>query len=249
MDQQPLIVDANLPLEAVSRQVMASRENKLYDLVIVTRDGRYLGTVSIIDLLRHITDRHIHSAANANPLTGLPGNLVIEERLKRPVGNNESFAVLYIDLDNFKAFNDRYGFEQGDQALRLTAAILGQAIAACGDGRPDFLGHIGGDDFVIISRPEKAASLGEDIISRFDREVRRLYLPTDLDQGFVAVLNRKGQEEHYPIISVSVAVVDNTHRHFANYLEIGEIAAQLKRRAKAIDGSVCLTDRRQKDGR
>lgn len=249
MDQQPLIVDASLPLEAVSRQVMSRQENKLYDLVIVTSDSRYLGTVSIIDLLRHITDRQIRSAANANPLTGLPGNLVIEERLKKLVRSDDPFAVLYIDLDNFKAFNDRYGFEQGDQALRLTAAILEQAITDCGGGFTDFIGHIGGDDFIIISRSEKVDSLGSAIISRFDREIRRLYTAEDLARGFIAVLNRKGQEEHYPVMSVSIAVVDNSHWHFANYLEIGEIAAQLKRRAKAIEGSVCLTDRRLKDAR
>jgi diguanylate cyclase (GGDEF)-like protein len=245
MEKQPLVVDASLPLEAVSRQAMARPENKLYDLVIVTRDGRYWGTVSIIDLLRHITDRRIRSAANANPLTGLPGNLVIEERLKKLVSGNDPFTVLYIDLDNFKAFNDRYGFEQGDQALRLTAAILSQAITACSDSHADFLGHIGGDDFIIISQPEKAVALCQTIIARFDREIRRLYPAEDLERGFIIVANRRGQEESFPIMTISIAVVDNTDGRFTNYLEIGEIAAQLKRRAKASEGSVFLINRRR----
>lgn len=245
MDSHPLVVDYCLTLETVSRQAMAREESKLYDLIIVTRDGRYWGTVSIIDLLRHITDRQIRCAANANPLTGLPGNLVIEERLKKLVRDNEPFAVLYIDLDNFKAFNDRYGFEQGDRALRLTSAILSQALTACGDTGTDFLGHIGGDDFIIISRPEKADALCQTVIARFDREFRSLYPPEDLARGFITVLNRKGLEENYPLTTVSIAVVDNSERRFTNYLEIGEIAAQLKRRAKAIEGSVYLTDRRK----
>lgn len=245
MDRQPLIVDAGLPLEAVAHQAMARQESKLYDLVIVTRDGRYLGTVSIIDLLRHITDRQIRSAANANPLTGLPGNLVIEQRLKKLVSLGEPFALLYADLDNFKAFNDRYGFEQGDRALRLTAAILSQAMAACGDSHAGFLGHVGGDDFIIITHPEKADALNQAVISRFDREIRGLYPAKDLDRGFITVTNRKGQEENYPVMTISIAVVDNRHRHFTNYLEIGEIVAQLKRRAKSIEGSVCLRDRRE----
>lgn len=245
MDRQPLIVDANLPLEAVSRQALDRPEAKHYDLIIVTRDGRYLGTVSILELLRHITDRQLRSAANANPLTGLPGNLVIEEKLKRLIGRSDPFAILYIDLDNFKAFNDRYGFEKGDQALRLTAGILSQAITACGDGHPDFLGHIGGDDFLIISRPEKAAALCRSIIDRFDREIRGLYAAEDLARGHITVPNRKGHEESYPITTMSIAVVDNGGRQFTNYLELGEIAAHIKRRAKAVEGSVFLTDRRQ----
>lgn len=245
MDRQPLIVDAYLPLEAVSRQAMARDDNKLYDLVVVTKDGRYWGTVTIIDLLRHITDRQIRSAANANPLTGLPGNLVIEERLQRLVKSSAPFAVLYIDIDNFKAFNDMYGFEQGDNALRLTAAILSQAIADTPGGHADFLGHIGGDDFLIISRPEKAEDLCQAIIAHFDRESRGLYPPEDLARGFITVPNRRGQEENYPLVTVSIAVVANEGRQFGNYLEIGEIAAQLKRRAKAIEGSVWVSERRR----
>ncbi len=245
MDKEPLVVDAGMPLEAVSHQAMTRQEAKLYDLIIVTKGGRYWGTVSIIDLLRQLTDRQIRSAANANPLTGLPGNLVIEERLKKLVAQNEPFAILYVDLDNFKAFNDRYGFEQGDRALRLTSAILSQAMTACSDSHADFLGHIGGDDFIFITCPEKADTLCQAIIARFDREFRTLYPPEDLANGFITVLNRKGQEESFPITTISIAVVDNTERGFASYLELGEIASQLKRRAKAIEGSVYLTDRRK----
>ncbi len=245
MDKEPLIVDAGLSLEAVSLQAMAREEAKQYDLIIVTKDGRYLGTVSIIDLLRHITDMRIRAAANANPLTGLPGNLAIEERLKKLVRQNDPFAVLYVDIDNFKAFNDRYGFEHGDNALRLTSAILSQAIADCCDRHADFLGHIGGDDFIIISRPEKEDALCQAVIARFDREIRSLYAPEDLANGFIALPNRRGIEENFPIATVSIAVIDNGERQFSNYLEIGEIAAQLKKKAKAIEGSVYLTNRRK----
>jgi diguanylate cyclase (GGDEF)-like protein len=245
MDKDPLIVDAGLSLEAVAHQAMARQEAKQYDLIIVTKGGRYLGTVSIIELLRHITDRQIRMAANANPLTGLPGNLAIEERLKKLVRGNEPFAVLYIDIDNFKAFNDRYGFEHGDNALRLTSAILNQAIAECSDRHADFLGHIGGDDFIIISRPEKADALSLAIIARFEREFRSLYAPEDRARGFITLPNRRGVEENFPVATLSIAVVDNVARLFTNYLEIGEIAAQLKKKAKATEGSVYLTDHRK----
>jgi diguanylate cyclase (GGDEF)-like protein len=245
MDKDPLIVDAGLSLEAVAHQAMARQEAKQYDLIIVTKGGRYLGTVSIIELLRHITDRQIRMAANANPLTGLPGNLTITERLKKLVQENVPFAVLYIDIDNFKAFNDRYGFEHGDNALRLAGALLNQALTACSDGHADFLGHIGGDDFIIISRPEKADALCQSIIARFDREFPSLYAPADLARGFITVPNRRGVEEKYPITTLSIAVVVSSERRFTNYLEIGEIAAQLKNKAKSMEGSVYLTNRRK----
>ncbi len=245
MDKAPLIVDAGLSLEAVSHQAMARQEDKQYDLIIVTKDGRYWGTVSIIDLLRHITDRQIRTAANANPLTGLPGNLAITERLQNLVHANEPFAVLYVDIDNFKAFNDKYGFEHGDNALRLTGSILQQAITALSDGHADFLGHIGGDDFIIISRPEKAEALCQSVIARFDREIRGLYAPDDLARGYITIPNRRGIDENFPVTTLSIAVIDNCDRRFANYLEIGEIAAQLKSKAKAMPGSVYLTDRRK----
>lgn len=245
MDKDPLVVDAHLPLEAVSRQAMARQEQKLYDLVIVTREGRYWGSVSIIDMLRCITDMQLRLAASSNPLTGLPGNLVIEERLKQLIAKNEPFSVLYIDLDNFKAYNDKYGFERGDQALLLTAAILSQALAACSDSRPDFLGHIGGDDFIIMTHPAKAPALCQFIVKQFDQNIHPLYPPDDLICGFVTVTNRKGQEECFPLITISIAVVDNLDRAFTNYLELGEVAAQLKRRAKAIEGSVWVSDRRK----
>lgn len=245
MDRQPLIVDASLSLEAVSTMAMARSEEKLYDLVIVIKEGIYFGTVSIINLLKCLTSLQIRSAANANPLTGLAGNLLIEEKLRTLVDTQDPFAILYIDLDNFKAFNDKYGFEHGDKVLLLTANLLNSCISDQSDQLPDFLGHIGGDDFVIITRPEKAKSLCEAFIRRFDEEIRTMYPPADLKIGYITVPDRKGREENYPIMTVSIAVVDNIERQFENYLEIGEIAAQLKKKAKQLPGSVWVGDRRQ----
>ncbi|HMM21763.1 MAG TPA: GGDEF domain-containing protein [Selenomonadales bacterium] len=246
MDKQPLIVEATLSLETVSKMVMNRRDTaRVYDLVIIVRDGLYLGTVSIMHLLQHLTDLKIRYAANANPLTGLPGNMVIEEKLKAMIAQQIPFSVLYIDLDNFKAFNDKYGFERGDKAIMLTASILDSCLSSHEEANRDFLGHIGGDDFVILARPEKAEVICNAIIRDFDREIPNLYAHADRERGYIIMPNRRGQVESYPIMSISIAVVDNRNRRFENYLEIGEIAAELKKQAKSLPGSVWVGDRRR----
>lgn len=244
MDVTPLIVSADLPLEAVARLARERKEANLYDLVIVAREERYIGTVSIMNLLNHLTELQIRCAYHANPLTGLPGNAMIEERLKDLVSaEDRPFAVIYLDLDNFKAFNDRYGFEYGDKALLHTAGLFSAVLAEFGGGN-DFLGHIGGDDFIIASTPALASRLCEEIAKRFDREIQRLYPPEDRDKGFISVLNRRGQEEHFPIMTISMAIVTNRQRRYRNFLELGEAAAELKKKAKTYHQSIWLTDAR-----
>ena len=246
MDRCPLIVNADLPLEAVSQIAMSRKEANLYDLIIVVRDDQYLGTVSIMHLLQALTQQQIRCAYNANPLTGLPGNLMIEERLKNLVGEQAPFSILYIDLDNFKAFNDRYGFEHGDKALLSTAGILSSALGRfSGSGSRDFLGHIGGDDFIIITGTDNVEQLCDDIIARFDQQIRQLYSEEDLKKGHIKVINRRGQKEQFPIMTVSIAVITNQHRRFGNYLEIAEIAAELKKKAKTSPESNWVIDKRK----
>lgn len=245
MDRYPLIVNADLPLEAVSQITMNRKETNIYDLIIVVKDDKYLGTVSIIHLLKHLTNQQIRCAYNANPLTGLPGNLLIEERLKNLIDNQAPFTILYIDLDNFKAFNDRYGFEHGDKALLTTASLLSSSLAQhSGTSSRDFLGHIGGDDFIIITDSDNAEKLCSSIIERFDAEILSLYAEHDIEKGHIKVINRQGRKERFPIMTISIAVITNTWRRFSNFLEIGEVAAELKKKAKAIPKSVWLIDRR-----
>ncbi len=245
MDHNPLIVNAFLPLEAVSKLVMDRKEANMYDLIIVVQDEKYLGTVSIFNLLKHLTDLQIRRAFNSSPLTGLPGNLLIEEQLKNLINQTESYAVIYLDLDHFKAFNDYYGFEHGDRVLKQTAAILSECLATSSSpNATDFLGHIGGDDFVIITRWEVAESLCACIIKKFDHAIQQLYSSRDLARGYIKIKNRKGIMENFSIMSISMAIVTNRYRQFNNYLEIGEIAAELKKKAKNIPGSVWISDNR-----
>lgn len=244
MDKSPLIVDSGMPIEEVSQIAMSREGNNIYDLIIVVNEEQYAGMVSIMSLLNNITSIQISHAHNSNPLTGLPGNLVIECRLKNLLKDNKDFAVLYIDLDNFKAFNDKYGFERGDKAILMTVEIIRESLAnsGCSDG---FLGHIGGDDFIIITRSVVARVISENIIGSFNKGIQTLYNSEDISRGFIEVINRRGEIEQFPVMSVSIAVVTNSTRGYSNYLEIGEVAAELKKVAKRSQGSSVVYDRRQ----
>ncbi|MHB8356397.1 MAG: GGDEF domain-containing protein, partial [Vulcanimicrobiaceae bacterium] len=177
--------------------------------------------------------------------TKLPGNLSIEAVLRRRVASAERFAVLYEDLDNFKAFNDVYGFTHGDEAIQLLASVTVDVVRRRGTAN-DFVGHIGGDDFVVVTGCDRAEEIAREIIADFDRDVRRLYTPLDLQQGFIETRDRRGTLNRFPIMSLSIAIVTNEQRDFESYAEIGEAAAELKRYAKSISGSSYVKDKRRR---
>jgi len=180
----------------------------------------------------------------ANPLTGLPGNTEIQSEINYRIANEMLFSVLYLDVDNFKAYNDAYGFARGDTAIKLIADILMDTVSAFGS-QNDFIGHIGGDDFVVITSPECADVICENIIKEFDERVPELYSETDRKAGFISTTNRKGYIIRYPIMTLSIAVTSNEFRVLQNHIQVGEIAAELKKKAKSITGSVYLKDMRK----
>ncbi len=180
----------------------------------------------------------------ANPLTGLQGNIEIQSEINHRLALKQTISVLYIDLDNFKAFNDVYGFACGDRAIKLTADIITDNVRSFGI-QGDFIGHIGGDDFVVITVPERADSICKEIIKEFDEKILELYSQEDKERGHILTTNRQGQVIKYPIISISIAVITNAHRELSSHLHIAEIAAELKKKAKSIQGSVYVKDRRK----
>ncbi|MGB9679957.1 MAG: GGDEF domain-containing response regulator [Thermoanaerobacteraceae bacterium] len=179
----------------------------------------------------------------ANHLTGLRGNLDIKAEMKRRIKSDIPYAVLYLDLDNFKSYNDYYGFLRGDNVIKLTAKILTDAVSLIGNNR-DFLGHIGGDDFIIITTPEKSEELCKYIISRFDEDVKYLYDKKDRINGYIETINRLGFKQRYSFVSISIAIVTNEYKKFDNELEISAVAAELKKKLKSMDGSCYLKDMR-----
>ena len=187
--------------------------------------------------------RRVEVIPSLSPLTRLPGNLAIEGDLRRRIAEMEPFAVLYLDLDNFKAFNDVYGFAHGDEAIKLVARASVDAVRRRGTPE-DFVGHIGGDDFIVITLPERAEEIAREILVDFDRHIRALYSPRDLRSGYVETRDRRGAVNRFPIMSLSLAIVSSETRKLADYAQIGEIAAELKGHAKSLAGSVYVKDKR-----
>lgn len=178
-----------------------------------------------------------------SPLTGLPGNVRIEEEIDGLVERGEDFALLYADLDHFKAYNDHYGFMRGDQAIQTTAGLI-EEVARDVTGGDAFIGHVGGDDFVLIVPPDKATDVAEAIVVRFDQEVPALYDPDDRERGFVEVANRRGELQRFPLLSISIGVASTEKRAYAHYAEAVAIATEMKAYTKATAGSSWAIDRR-----
>ena len=182
---------------------------------------------------------------DANPLTRLPGNVSILNELQRRIDQNKPFAVCYIDLDKFKAFNDKYGFEKGDEVIRNTARILINSVQEKGTAH-DFIGHIGGDDFVVVTIPEKTGPLCKNIIAKFDSMVPDLYNKADKEKGYIIGKDRQGKTQKIPFISISIGIVSTEKRAIKHVAEVGEIGAELKEYAKSLKGSNYVTERRKK---
>lgn len=180
----------------------------------------------------------------ANPLTGLSGNIEIQTELNHRLANNRQVAFIHCDIDNFKSFNDVYGFAKGDSAIRLTADIIRDAVHMAGN-RDDFIGHIGGDDFIVITSWDKHEAICKFIIEDFDEKIIHLYNEKDRKNKYIVTKNRLGQVKKFPIITVSLAVVTNETRKYTNFMQVAEIAAEVKKYVKDMPGSNYLKDRRK----
>jgi PleD family two-component response regulator len=179
----------------------------------------------------------------ANPLTGLPGNISIEKELKRRVDSHEPFVFAICDVDDFKAYNDRYGYARGDQGIKMTASVIADAVKELGND-DDFVGHIGGDDFVFITTPGKADLIGERVTADFDQRVNFLYDETDRRRGYIEVQNRRGEVERFKLMSITLALVNSDTHNIEHFAQVSAIAAELKAYGKSIPGSIVVKERR-----
>ncbi len=235
MDPDPLILDERLRLEQASRLVTRKLRTDGTDQFIIVRDGLYVGMGHALDLLMHITAGRIKAATHSNPLTTLPGNVPTRERITRIIEQDRAFVVCYADLDNFKPFNDYYGYARGDQVLLQLAQVLVSCVAR----RADFVGHIGGDDFVLLMRSVDWAVRLTRIIEEFGARVRSLYSAADVARGGIEAIDRYGQRRLFPLLTLSIAIVDSAVHRFRSADEVSEWLQAAKRRAKSIEGN-CL---------
>ncbi|MHB9098736.1 MAG: GGDEF domain-containing protein [Syntrophales bacterium] len=179
---------------------------------------------------------------DASPLTGLPGNRAIEKEITKRLKAKRPFSLCHVDLDNFKPFVDKYGYAWGSEVIKEVAGLLAAQMKAAGTAE-DFLGHIGGDDFVIIAAPGRVEELCRRIIAGFDERIGKFYLEEDREQGFFIGKDRRGIEQRFPLITVTMAIITDNGSRFKNPLEMAERAAQLKEYAKTLPGSNYMTEK------
>ena len=198
-------------------------------------------TLELVARVRSTLRRNAEARA-VSPLTSLPGNVRIEEEIASRVAGTAPFAVAYLDLDNFKAFNDAYGFLRGDQVILLLAMALRRAVI--GADPPAFLGHVGGDDFVLICAPDQVERLCTQAVTYFDQHVPALHDPDDVARGGVEIADRQGVIRKFPLVSVSVGVATSERRKFHDHREVVVVATEMKGVAKGELGSAIAVDRR-----
>ncbi|WP_138755400.1 GGDEF domain-containing protein [Paenibacillus sinopodophylli] len=237
MNNQPLIVDEQLTVEHVSQLAMARDFSQLYDVVLITKDGQMAGAASIRSILECMTTLRTEAARTANPLTGLPGNEEIQLELRRRLDDEEPFAVIYADLDYFKWYNDCFGFGMGDSLIRYLGDLLRWELDQLG-GQGDFIGHIGGDDFIAVTKSSIAERLCEALINRFDNGIKAFYGGIEV----TSVEDRHGNlvEQEGVTLSLSLMMWDGKVPLLTE--DIPRLAAKLKKQAKALKGSVCVMD-------
>lgn len=182
-------------------------------------------------------------AENANPLTKLPGNTIIREEIERRIKSGEKFVAIHADLDNFKAYNDRYGIAKGDEIIKFTSRVLEKSIKRKGNPG-DFIGHEGGDDFFLITSPDKAETIADEIIVGFDTEVKGFYSDGDRKAGCIYEKNRKGEMVRFPLMSISLAGITNQYSPISSYAELTNIAVGVKSKVKQLERSNFLLDKR-----
>ncbi|MGD9226409.1 MAG: diguanylate cyclase [Desulfobacterales bacterium] len=180
---------------------------------------------------------------DASPLTRLPGGVAIENVLSKRIAAGASIAFCLMDIDNFKAYNDHYGYAKGNDIIQATAAIISEAVAKYGS-EDDFIGHIGGDDYVLITTPDLYPRICQAVIDTFDKTIPGFYDEEDRQRGHIVGENRQGQEVKFPLATLSIAVVTNVKRKFKNHIQYGEVAAEMKEHAKTMSGSTFMVDQR-----
>jgi len=242
MDPTPLITDKNTKIQDLSRSVVEAEHHHLFNGFIITDQGHYLGMGTGHDLMREITNMQINAARYANPLTLLPGNVPINEHIERLITNGAQFVACYVDLDFFKPFNDVYGYRKGDDVIQRTASIL---VNNC-DASRDFIGHIGGDDFLILLQSEDWEARLHTILDVFSHDILTQFKQEDIDRGGYYTEDRRGEMAFHPLISISLGAIKAEPGFYTSHHQIASAASEAKKLSKKILGNSLFVSRRIK---
>ncbi len=245
----------------ICKKVKEDDDNSITPIIVLSSNKEHSHRLAMLELgvvhyIKHPIDKDylyytiknvlnlIYINRRVSPLTGLPGNVQIQAEMKKRFLIGETFAMMYLDLDNFKAYNDLYGFLKGDEIIKFTARTILKNVHT--DENEDcFVGHIGGDDFVAITSKTNYDEICQNIIADFDANILKYFTDEDAKNGYMEVENRKGILEQFPLTSISIGVVEVEKGRFSNVLEIGEAGASVKHLAKTIPGSTYVIDRRK----
>ncbi|NLH39938.1 MAG: response regulator [Elusimicrobia bacterium] len=257
------VIDYNMPFKNGMDVAIEIKNNPLYShmpIIIVTGKSdketkikalnmgiddyiiKPVDTDELVARIRMIVKRN-RLVLDANPLSKLPGNPSIQSRIEKAIEKNEKFAVLYVDLNNFKAYNDVYGFEAGDRVIKTLSDILVNIIMPEFSSF-DFIGHIGGDDFIVLTTVDRAEAVAKKIINNFNQIVPSFYNDSDRKNGYIITSDRSGNVMKFPFLSVSIGIVHNLHKPLRSYAQVSHIGSELKKAAKSAGVSSYIMDRR-----
>jgi diguanylate cyclase (GGDEF)-like protein len=240
MDLEPLCFDASTSITAMAERVANMKEIHLMDGFIVTQAGKYMGFGRVNRLIKATTLLQLQLARDSNPLTQLPGNVPLQLAMEAELTSGKPFVVAYFDIDHFKPFNDVYGYKAGDDVILACAEAIRENI----DASTDFLGHVGGDDFVAILRSADWEGRAQQTLNTFARKVSSLFNSEHLEAGGYVSRSRTGEETFYPITSLSVGIVLAEPGDYHRHAELSTVAAEAKKQAKKLGGGSYFVERR-----
>ena len=236
MDSDPVIIEVSQPLEDLVQVLTSEDQRYLNDGYVLVDGGRYVGLGTAEQLVRSVTELRIESARHANPLTFLPGNIPISEHIRRLIVGNNGFAAGYCDLNNFKPFNDQFGYWHGDKMIRLLAGVI---VAEC-DPERDFAGHVGGDDFVVLFQSPDWEDRCARIIARFNGAVLTLFDPETRSRGYIESEDRQGNPCHFALTSLAIGALHVTPNTLRSAEDVAAAAAAAKHHAKRLPAGLYI---------
>ena len=244
MEPVKLELETNVSIRAAAQTIQLQGLNGRVDKICVTRGGIYHGVVEVTRFISAMTDINLELAKGANPLTGLPGNESIQREINERLQMRDAFDIAYIDIDNFKPYNDFYGFQRGDVVIKAIGEIISVVIDSSSLGSSCFCGHIGGDDFIIITGSHQAEHISSRVISALEEHLPVFHGEKDFSAGCYSAVNRKGEHETFSLLSLSIGIVNTSLTPVSSYAELASVSTEVKKAAKKMPGSSVVINRR-----
>ncbi|HIJ88545.1 MAG TPA: EAL domain-containing protein [Desulfuromonadales bacterium] len=234
----------NIRIREAAETIQAQISDVRVDNICVTKGGMYYGVVDVNRFISAITEINLMLAKGANPLTGLPGNESIQREINERLQQKKDFDIAYIDIDNFKPFNDYYGFQRGDVVIKAIGDIISTVSLTAGAGMSSFCGHIGGDDYIVITGPHHAEYLSSKILAALEEQLPLFHGEKDFTAGSYSAVNRKGEQETFGLLSISIGIVNTRLTPVNSYAQLASISTEVKKAAKKLPGSSVVINRR-----